>query len=45
MSGIFNFLIFIVAIGIVSLFATFFIMCGLNKREIWDEIYKKILFK
>lgn len=45
MSGFLNFLIFIVAIGVVSLFATFFIICGLNKREIWNEIYKKILFK
>jgi len=40
MNEIFNLLITIVAIGIVSLFATFFIICGLHKKEIWEKIYK-----
>ena len=40
-----NILIIIVAIGVVSLFATFFIILGLNKKEIWEEINKHISFK
>ena len=45
MNGIFNFIITIVAIGIVSLFATFFIIVGLHKREFWEELHKKYNFK
>lgn len=40
-----NLVVIIVAIGIASLFATFFIMLGLHKKEIWEEIYKHISFK
>lgn len=45
MNGILNLIIKIVAIGVVSLFATFFIIVGLHKKEIWEEIYKKHDFK
>ena len=45
MNGITNFIITIVAIGIVSLFVTFFIILGLHKKELWDEIYKRYKFK
>lgn len=41
MSRLVNLVISIVAIGIVSLFATFFIIMGMHKKEIWEEIYKK----
>lgn len=40
-----NLIVIMVAIGIVSLFATFFIVLGLHKKEIWQEIYKHITFK
>ena len=40
MSGIVNLVISIVAIGGISLFATFFIIMGLHKKEIWQEIRK-----
>ena len=40
-----NLIVIIVAIGIMSLFATFFIVLGLHKKEIWQEIYKHISFK
>ena len=45
MSGLVNLVISIVAIGVVSLFATFFITVGLHKKEIWEEIRKHITFK
>ena len=45
MKGIINFLIIIVAIGGISLFATFFIILGLHKKQIWEEMLKHINFK
>ena len=40
-----NFIVTIVALGIGSLFAAFFIAAGLHKKEIWEEIFKHISFK
>lgn len=45
MNGIVTFLIGIVAIGAVALFATIFIILGLYKKQIWEEILKHIYFK
>ena len=45
MRGILSFMLILVAIGVVSLFAAFFIILGLNKKEIWKEINKRIDFK
>ena len=45
MRGILNFMLTLVAIGVVSLFAAFFSILGLNKKEVWDEIYKRLKSK
>jgi hypothetical protein len=45
MSKIFSLLIMSVAIGIISLFATFFIILGLHKTQLWVQLHKKINFK
>lgn len=45
MNAILNLLITIVAIGTIFLFATFFIVLGLHKREIREIISKFISFK
>lgn len=45
MRDVFNVLASIVAIGIVSLFATFFSVLGLHKREVWNVIFNLILFE
>lgn len=45
MSGIINLVISIVAIGGISLFATFFIIMGLHKEEIWKEIKNRFFDK
>ena len=45
MSGLLNWIICIVALGVVTLFATFFIIMGLHKEEIWQEIKKRFFGK
>jgi len=45
MNSVLNLIIVIVALGVGTLFAAFFIVLGLNKKEIWGKIYKNISFK
>jgi len=45
MSEVLNVIKYIVVIGTSVLFAAFFIIMGLHKREIWEEIKKHITFK
>ena len=45
MSEVLNIIKYIVVIGTSVLFAAFFSILGLHKREIWEEIKKYITFK
>ena len=45
MIEILNLVILIVALGIAVLFAAFFIVAGLHKKEIWEEFLSHIVFK